>query len=57
MSAPRGVCGVDLPIAQHLVDARAAAGAPFVQFDDAFTYSDVPYPLRDRIRERAVVVP
>jgi hypothetical protein len=48
---------VDAPVAQHLVDARAAAGAPFLRVDDAFSYSDVPFPLWDRIRERAVVVP
>lgn len=51
------VCGVDMPVAQHLVDARAAAGTPFLRVDDAFSYSDVPFPLWDRIRERAVVVP
>ncbi|WP_132422082.1 hypothetical protein [Pseudonocardia endophytica] len=51
------VCGVDPAVGQQLVDARTAAGTPFVRVDDVFTYSDVPYPLWDRIRERAVVVP
>ncbi len=30
---------------------------PFLRVDDVFPYSDVPYALWDRIRERAVVVP
>ncbi len=51
------VCGVDLPVAQRLVDARIAAGAPFLRVDDAFSYSDVPFGLWERIRDRAVVVP
>lgn len=60
-SAPASViadaCGIDPAVAGRLVDARVAAGTPFVRVDDAFTYSDVPIELWDRIREHAVVVP
>lgn len=51
-----GVCGIDLAVAEHIVRVRMA-GVPFTAVDDVFSVADVPFPLWDRIRDRAVVVP
>jgi hypothetical protein len=48
-------CGIDLAVATLITDARAR-GIPFASVDDVFSVVDVPYPLWDRIRDRAVVV-
>jgi hypothetical protein len=45
------VCGIEHDFAERIVAAR-----PLTTVDDAFTLSDIPFPLCDRIRERAVVV-
>jgi DNA uptake protein ComE-like DNA-binding protein len=50
------VCGVDPAIAHRIVEARAAAGAPFARVEDIFVYTDIPVELWDRIREHAVVL-
>jgi hypothetical protein len=38
-----------------MVDARAAAGIPFVQVEDASTWTHVPVEMWDRIRDRGIV--
>jgi DNA uptake protein ComE-like DNA-binding protein len=48
-------CGITLEAAQRIVDARTAAGIPFVQVEDAFTWTDVPVEMWDRIRDRGIV--
>lgn len=50
------VCGLDGVMAERIVAARAAAGVPFSQVDDAFAYTDIPVDLWDRVRDRAVTV-
>lgn len=49
------VCGIDLEPAHRIVAARQA-GVPFATVEDVFSAVDLPYPLWDRIRDRAVVV-
>jgi hypothetical protein len=48
-------CGIDMTTATMIVNARAA-GVTFATVDDVFSLTDVPYPLWDRIRDRAVVI-
>jgi hypothetical protein len=48
-------CGIDLPFAALITEARAN-GIHFTTVDDVFSVADIPFPLWDRIRERAVVV-
>jgi hypothetical protein len=49
------VCGID-PAVATLITAARARGIPFASVDDVLAVVDVPYPLWDRIRDRAVVV-
>ncbi len=49
-------CDIPRELAERIVAARRA-GAPFARVDDAFTYTDIPVGLWDRIRERAVALP
>lgn len=48
-------CGIDLASATLITDARAA-GVGFSGVDDVFSLTAVPYPLWDRIRDRAVAI-
>jgi hypothetical protein len=48
------VCGIEPEVAQRIVDARTAQ--PPTGVDDVFAFTDIPYPLWERIRDRAVVV-
>lgn len=48
-------CGINLVSATQIVDARIA-GVPFATVDDVFSLAEIPYPLWDRIRDRAVVI-
>jgi DNA uptake protein ComE-like DNA-binding protein len=50
-----GVCGIDLTVAAQIAHARVP-GAPFATVDDVFSLTEIPYPLWDRIRDRAVVI-
>lgn len=50
-------CGIDEEPARRIVEAREAAGVPFGRVEDAFTWTDVPVGLWDRIRDRAIVLP
>jgi hypothetical protein len=49
------LCGIDLAVAQQVVEARTA-GVPLLAVDDVFAVCDIPFPLWDRIRERGVVI-
>ncbi|TQM09258.1 hypothetical protein [Pseudonocardia kunmingensis] len=48
-------CGTEIGVAARIADVRAA-GVVFATVEDVFSFADVPYPLWDRIRERAVVI-
>ncbi|MCW0212693.1 MAG: hypothetical protein OJJ54_04995 [Pseudonocardia sp.] len=48
-------CGIPVDAAQRIVTARVAGGVLFVRVEDAFTWTDVPVELWDRIRDRGVV--
>jgi DNA uptake protein ComE-like DNA-binding protein len=48
-------CGIELAIATLIVKARAA-GITFASVDDVFSVAEIPFPLWDRIRDRAVVI-
>lgn len=50
-----GTCGIDLTTADQIVHARTT-GVPFASVDDVFSLTEIPFPLWDRIRDRAVVV-
>lgn len=50
-------CEIDLELARRIVDSRGARGVPFASVEDAFTYTDIPVELWDRIRDRSVVLP
>jgi len=50
-----GTCGIDLVHAEAITAARAN-GIHFVTVDDVFSVTDIPFPLWERIRDRAVVV-
>ncbi|SHL28556.1 hypothetical protein SAMN05443637_12363 [Pseudonocardia thermophila] len=50
------VCDIDRAVAEHIVRVRMMSG-PFTTVDDVLALADVPYPLWDRVRERAVVIP
>jgi hypothetical protein len=47
-------CGIETAVAALIVNARA--GIAFTTIDDVFSLTDLPYPLWDRIRDRAVVI-
>jgi DNA uptake protein ComE-like DNA-binding protein len=47
-------CGIETAVAALIVNARA--GITFTTIDDVFSLTDLPYPLWDRIRDRAVVI-
>jgi hypothetical protein len=49
------VCGIDLAAAAGIVATRCAVGW-FGAVDDVFALGNVPLPLWDRIRDRAVVI-
>ena len=49
------VCGIDLEVATMITDARDR-GVSFAAVEDVFAFADIPYPLWDRIRDRAVVI-
>jgi hypothetical protein len=49
------VCGIELDVATLIVDARSR-GVSFAAVEDVFAFADIPYPLWDRIRDRAVVI-
>jgi hypothetical protein len=48
------VCEIELAVATLIADARAPL--PFTTIDDVFSLVDIPYPLWDRIRDRAIVI-
>jgi DNA uptake protein ComE-like DNA-binding protein len=48
-------CGIELATATMITNARAA-GITFTTVDDVFSFTDIPYPLWDRIRDRALVI-
>lgn len=48
------VCGIDLALAERIVEVRAA-GILIASVDDVLLAADIPYPLWDRIRDRGVV--
>jgi hypothetical protein len=48
-------CGIEPAVAEQIVAARVA-GVPFGTVDDVFSLAEIPYPLWDRIRDRAVVI-
>jgi hypothetical protein len=48
------VCEIDLATATLIADARVRL--PIATVDDVFSVTDIPYPLWDRIRDRAVVI-
>jgi hypothetical protein len=48
-------CGIELTVATQIADARIP-GVPFTTVDDVFSLAQIPYPLWDRIRDRAVVI-
>ena len=50
-----GTCGIDLVHATAITAARTN-GIHFVTVDDVFSAADIPFPLWERIRDRAVVV-
>ncbi|GAA1863184.1 hypothetical protein GCM10009836_49430 [Pseudonocardia ailaonensis] len=47
-------CDIDPAIAHRIEEARQAQ--PLTSVDDVFAFTDIPYPLWDRIRDRGVVV-
>jgi len=55
IEAIAATCGIDPLIATRIVDARVN-GIHFATVDDVFSVTDIPFPLWERIRERAVVV-
>lgn len=48
-------CGIPADVAERIADVRSTAIA-FSTVDDLFSCVEVPYPLWDRIRDRAVVI-
>jgi len=48
-------CGIELAAATMITDARAA-GIIFTTVDDVFSFTNIPYLLWDRIRDRALVI-
>lgn len=54
-AAMAAVCGIDLALAERIVEVRAA-GILIASVDDVLLAADIPYPLWDRIRDRGVVV-
>jgi hypothetical protein len=48
-------CGIELAMAARIADARVA-GLTFITVEDVFSFTDIPYPLWDRIRDRALVI-
>jgi hypothetical protein len=48
-------CGIEIAVATQMVNARAA-GITFTTIDDVFSFTNIPFPLWDRIRDRAVVI-
>jgi hypothetical protein len=48
-------CEIELATATMITNARAA-GITFTTVDDVFSFTDIPYPLWDRIRDRALVI-
>ncbi len=48
------VCEIELAVATLIADGRAQL--PFATIDDVFSLVDIPYPLWDRIRDRAIVI-
>jgi hypothetical protein len=48
-------CGIELAMAARIADARVA-GLTFSTVEDVFSFTDIPYPLWDRIRDRALVI-
>ncbi|WP_433287043.1 ComEA family DNA-binding protein [Pseudonocardia sp. CA-142604] len=48
-------CGIELAIATLIVNTRTA-GITFTSVDDVFTLTEIPFPLWDRIRDRAVLI-
>ena len=48
-------CGIEIAVGTLIVNARAAE-ITFTTIDDVFSITDLPYPLWDRIRDRAVVI-
>jgi DNA uptake protein ComE-like DNA-binding protein len=49
------VCGIELAVATLITDVRSR-GISFAAVEDVFSVADIPYPLWDRIRDRAVVI-
>ncbi len=54
-NAIANICGIHIAVAALIVNARAA-GITFTTIEDVFSFTDIPYPLWDRIRDRAVVI-
>lgn len=49
------VCGIDLSLAERIVEGRSSLGA-FQAVDDVFSVTDLPVNMWNRIRDRAVVI-
>jgi DNA uptake protein ComE-like DNA-binding protein len=49
------VCGIDLSLAERIVEGRSSVGA-FHAVDDVFSIADLPVHMWNRIRDRAVVI-
>jgi DNA uptake protein ComE-like DNA-binding protein len=50
------ICDIDTDTARRMVDARDRQGGTFSNVDEVFVVADVPWPLWERIRDRAIVV-
>jgi hypothetical protein len=48
-------CEIELATATMITNA-CAAGITFTTVDDVFSFTDIPYPLWDRVRDRALVI-
>jgi DNA uptake protein ComE-like DNA-binding protein len=55
VEAIAGMCGIAPALAAQIVNARRT-GIIFTTVDDVFSCTDIPYPLWDRIRDRAVLI-
>ena len=49
------VCGIEPAVATLITDSRSRA-ITFTAVDDVFSFADIPFPLWDRIRDRALVI-
>lgn len=55
MQAIAQACGIEPAVAETIAEARAA-GITFMAVNDLFAFTEIPYTLWDRIRDRALVI-